>query len=358
VIWLLLACGGADPADTDGDTDAADTDAPVVACEEPPCELLSEYGFWEGDLADLEPRDGVLLFEPNAVLWSDNAQKQRLIVLPEGASVSFDPMEAWTWPEGAMLVKSFFFPADLREPDGPRRIVETRILLREGDGWTGHVYLWNAQQTDAERFVAGTITDVTYTDRDGVAREERYVVPNTNQCASCHTIDDVMRPLGPVTPQLNRDVQRDGQTVNQLEWLADNGIFAADLPDVSGLHAFEPPDGDGPLDLRARAWLHANCAHCHREGGGAGNSGLWLTEWTAVPSTYGVCKTPAAAGAGTGGFTYDIVPGVPEESILIYRLSSTEPDEKMPEIPNLLPDPDGVALVAAWIDAMTPEGCD
>ena len=64
-----------------------------------------------------------------------------------------------------------------------------------------------------------------------------------------------------------------------------------------------------------------------------------------------------AAGPGTGGHDYDIVPGHPEESILVFRISSTDPEIKMPELPNKIVDKRGVELVSEWITGMTPEGC-
>jgi hypothetical protein len=118
------------------------------------------------------------------------------------------------------------------------------------------------------------------------------------------------------------------------------------------------PHGDAPLDARARSYLHANCSHCHRPGGGGGVSGLVLLEWEHDPNKNGVCKGPVAAGPGTGGFGYDIVPGLPEESIMIFRMGSTDPEIKMPELPNRIPDAEGIALVGAWIAAMQPPGCN
>ena len=104
-------------------------------------------------------------------------------------------------------------------------------------------------------------------------------------------------------------------------------------------------------------WLHANCSHCHRSGGGGGDSGLVLLAWEDNPIDYGVCRSPVAAGAGAGGFEYDIDPGNPDESIMIYRVSSTDPDVKMPELPNLLPPTDGIALLTEWIAAMDHPPC-
>ena len=111
------------------------------------------------------------------------------------------------------------------------------------------------------------------------------------------------------------------------------------------------------MELRARSYLDANCGHCHNADiGFAVSSGLYLDVDTTDPSTYGVCRTPAAAGAGSGGFTYDIVPGLPQESVMVYRMGSTDPEVQMPEIASLT-NPGGISVISDWIAGMTPVGC-
>ncbi|MEZ4296279.1 MAG: hypothetical protein R3B70_15010, partial [Polyangiaceae bacterium] len=161
---------------------------------------------------------------------------------------------------------------------------------------------------------------------------------------------------GPFTQQLNRPMAGD-PTRNQLDDMAEKGMFDSELPPAASLPAFADPFGTAPLDDRARGYLHANCSHCHRPGGGGGPSGLVLLAWEPTPAKFGVCKESAAAGPGTGGHTHDIVPGHPEDSIIIFRMSSTDPELKMPELPNRIPDKHGVALISDWIASLTPEGC-
>jgi hypothetical protein len=38
-------------------------------------------------------------------------------------------------------------------------------------------------------------------------------------------------------------------------------------------------------------------------------------------------------------------------------MASTDPEIKMPELPNLRSDAAGVALIAEWIAGMSPAGC-
>ena len=63
------------------------------------------------------------------------------------------------------------------------------------------------------------------------------------------------------------------------------------------------------------------------------------------------------AGPGTGGHQYDIVPGDPDASIMIFRMESEEPGIKMPELPSQLSDAGGVGVIRAWIAAMPAMPC-
>ena len=111
-------------------------------------------------------------------------------------------------------------------------------------------------------------------------------------------------------------------------------------------------DENAPIDARARAWLDVNCAHCHRREGPASNSGLFLTWGEMDAVALGVGKRPVAAGRGSGGLEFDIHPGDPDGSILLYRAASTEPGIMMPELGRSLTDARAVDLLRRWIAAM------
>ncbi len=354
---LALAAGllGLSCADVDSsppvETGCVPKDGPL------PHESLSDYCIYQGQMKDLVPSAGAVEYQVAAALWSDHAAKQRIIILPKGQKIKFDPGEDWQFPKGTIIAKTFSFYDDFRDLTSPHHILETRLLILGDDGWTGHVYRWNDEQTEAKIMIAGERVDVGYIDEDGDSYQEQYIVPNTNQCKSCHERDDKNVFLGPFTHQMNRPVEVQGETVNQLEYMAGQGMFDAELPAAATLPAFPDPFGDAPIDERARSYLHANCSHCHRPGGGGGLSGLVLLDWERDLGKNGVCKEPAAAGPGTGGHDYDIVPGHPERSILIYRVSSTDPQIKMPELPNRIVDKHGVALLTEWIAGMDPAAC-
>ncbi|MEE2828906.1 MAG: SO2930 family diheme c-type cytochrome [Myxococcota bacterium] len=325
---------------------------------EPPAAFLSDYGFVEGELRDLQPVDGVLPYEPVAPLWSDGALKDRFMVVPPGEAVGFDPGEDWDFPLGSVIIKHFAFPRDLREPEGERLHVETRLMVLGEEGWVGEVYLWNEEQTDAEHFLPGTLVQLDLLDEEGEPFLQDYVVPSSNHCSNCHSRDDRMHLLGATTAQLNGEVERGEGPVNQLDWLAQSGLFGEEVPRAEELTALSAPFGAAPLEARARSYLHANCAHCHRPGGNAAPSGLFFPYWEEDPTAYGICKRPVAAGAGSGGRAFDVVPGDPDASILTFRVESTEPGIKMPELGNLLVHHEGVELLRDWIGAMEPQSCE
>lgn len=344
---------GSDATPDDGGAPAY----PDLSGVELPLETLSAYGFFVGELAAQEPAPGVFAYAPASPLWADHADKGRFVYVPEGERIRIDEGEDWEFPEGTIVIKTFYFDLDRSDTQsGEARVVETRLMVREGGVWVNHTYVWNDEQTDAERIIAGTRRYFTVTDADGSEVEQEYLVPSTNDCNSCHERDDEMRMLGLVTFQM--DYEREGQ--NQLDALAEAGLLElpADWDDRSYAPIPDPTDAEVPLDRRARAYLHANCAHCHRPGGGGGRSGLSLYYYEDNPADYGVCKSPVAAGSGAGGRFVDIYPGRPEASILPFRMETPDPEIRMPELPSRLIDDFGVSLVKEWIAAMDGPDCE
>jgi hypothetical protein len=106
------------------------------------------------------------------------------------------------------------------------------------------------------------------------------------------------------------------------------------------------------LSERARSYLHSNCGHCHSPTGAGDTSGLYLDIQTQSPVRLGECKLPIAAGQGTGGHRYAIVPGEPTHSILVYRMQTRDPGAMMPEVGRSLVHAEGVDLVSTWIGSL------
>jgi uncharacterized repeat protein (TIGR03806 family) len=348
---LLLAAGLCGPAcATDEDS------APNLDTSQYPLPSLSDYRFFT-DLPAQEPNEGVIPYTVAAPLWADAAGKGRFFVLPEGGKIDFADFDEWGFPTGTVFIKTFFFDQD-RGTAEDLRIIETRLLVLEETGeWGAHIYLWDDAQTDGAHLKQGADVTVDFIDEAGQPGSQVYLVPDQNACESCHQRDDEIVLLGPTTHQLNTKGTIDGESVDKIDWLRERELFAGTVAVAADLPAFPDPAGDAPLDDRARAYLHANCAHCHRPGGDGGASGLKFSAFEEDPAEYGVCKLPAAAGAGAGGRVFDIFPGQPEDSIVPFRMASEDPEIKMPELPSLLSDPFGVTLIEEWIRAMPPEDC-
>ncbi len=162
-----------------------------------------------------------------------------------------------------------------------------------------------------------------------------------------------MIPIGPKVRLLNHDFEYKDGKANQLKkWTSLNMI--KDLPDLTTLpHTPDYGDPiDGSIDERARAWIDINCAHCHRLGAPGETSGLFLNIEETDPTRLGVFKPPVAAGRGSGDRLHTIVPGEPKKSIMIYRMESTDPGIRMPELGRRLVHKEGVELVRNWIKGM------
>lgn len=301
---------------------------------------LSDYGFFEGALKDLDPAEAVIPYEVASPLFSDYAGKARFIYLPEGTAVEYRDDEVFEFPEGAALIKNFYYAAQLldREEDV---ILETRILLRESGSWKALPYLWNADQTEAYLDIAGGERHVTLAGGE----QFRYSIPNMKQCIACHDKGGAMTPIGPVARQLN--FGEDGES--QLEKWQKEGFLTGFADAAQPPTAVAYDDHSRPLDLRARAYLDANCAYCHRPDGSAKNSGLDLSVFAESDHALGIGKSPVAAGKGSGGLRHDIVPGHPDASIVVYRMESTEPAVMMPELGRSLVHVEGLELIRAWI---------
>ena len=118
---------------------------------------------------------------------------------------------------------------------------------------------------------------------------------------------------------------------NQSITAADKFSGVAWKNDNSGFYYNRYPE-TGTVEQRARAWLDVNCAHCHNPLGSARTSGLDLSIGQIDPVKFGIYKSPVAAGKGSGGRRYDIIPGKPDESIMMYRLESEDVGARMPNL--------------------------
>lgn len=319
--------------------------------------MLSELGIYAGELKGLDPAPGMVPYELNSPGYFDGAGVERLIRLPNGSAAQYRPDDTLDFPPGTLIAQTLYFPLDERDPQAGRRITETRLMVKETKGWVAAPYVWNPEQTDAKLTYIGKRIDLNWIDRDGAAQNYDLPVPDANGCKRCHKVTGRFAPIALSPRQLNR---ASPTTTNTAADRAPNQLVRwQELGLIKGLPAQPPRLADwrekssGSVEDRARAWLEVNCAHCHNPLGAARNSGLQLGAHVKHPPLYGVYKTPVAAGRGSGTFAFDIVPGQPDQSILTYRISSTQAGVVMPEFGRGRVDHDGVALVKEWIGGMS-----
>jgi uncharacterized repeat protein (TIGR03806 family) len=346
--------------------------APTFHAEQNP-ELLSDWGMIAAKDGALHLSDGVTPYDLATPLFSDYALKLRTVWTPDGAPAQYDATEAFDFPVGTVVTKTFYYPVpatdwtgdvsvgrDRSVNDGVMaldhlRLIETRVLVRREAGWDSLPYVWNDEQTDAVLKRTGAVIAMTLRREDGRMEPFSYLVPNANQCAGCHATNattKAIRPIGLKARHLNKPSSY-AAGFNQLDhWLAE-GLLAGDIASPAPRNAVWTDEAE-PLAARARAYLDVNCSHCHNPNGPADTSGLNLEPDASGPAL-GNCKTPVAAGRGTGGRPYDIVPGRPDLSITLFRMETTDPGAMMPELGRAVTHEEGVALVAEWIAEMEGE---
>lgn len=310
--------------------------------------LLSDFGFFSGAATGLSasqpigaadtgtgrPAPALIPYTLRTPLFSDYAEKRRFIFLPPGTHMVAHGPGLVEFPVGTAIIKSFGYSAG----DGHLRLIETRLLLHRASGWVALPYIWRADGSDADLRLAGGRQTISFSGPDGQARQISYAVPNRNQCKNCHESGGVMTPIGPRVVNMEL-APRQRNFVHGADWAA------------TQLPRWDDP-ASGSVNDRARAYLDANCAHCHTPRGSASNSGLFLEYWRPPSMETGLFKRPVAAGRGSGGLEFDIVPGAPDASILLHRMRSTDPGVAMPELGRSSVHDAGVDLIRAWIAAM------
>jgi len=357
---------------------------------------LSDSGLFEPGKGHMVAA-GVIPYTVNSPLWSDGTHKERFIAVPGDGKVNPAGRRSWEFPEGSVLIKSFALEAEAGNA-ASRRWIETRFLTKQQNEWIGYTYAWNDEQTDAELVEAPGL-DRTYVVRDAAVadgeRTQKWHYPSRAECMVCHS-RAANFVLGVSTAQLNCDLDYGGTTDNQLRTLSHSGLFAkpleADWRELTiralreaGMNTqvadgywkrvdvekrsrrklaprptaeadaamfewlVDPADESAPLELRARSYLHANCAHCHT-GAGGGNAQIQLAYWNSLFETKSYKSRPLHSSLGVRDARI-IAPGEPEKSMMLHRLATQERG-RMPPVAVSLPDPVGIDVVRRWIASL------
>ena len=323
---------------------------------------LSETGLF-ASTADHEVAAGVLPYSVNAQQWSDGAVAERYVALPGESSIKMH--NAPTQVPGSMFNRTLDFPTDavliktlgLKDGDRQRR-VETQMLHYDGHDWHAYTYAWNKEQTDADLMPAeGQEILISLGDAQRTWRYEA-----RSSCVRCHN-PWAEHAIGFCVPQLNRTHRYRELSDNQIRTLRHIGVLSPAADPLAKL-SFKPeselprlanPFGDESVEARARAYLHANCAHCHRNGGG-GSAYLHLAYDLSHKDLRAIGSRPTQ---GTFGIAQAevIAPGDPFRSTLYLRMAKLGPGH-MPHLGAREIDRQGLALIHDWIRQLPgkPEG--
>ena len=303
ILLTLSACGGSDSDSTDasdadaGNTDIGDTDTVDSDNEDTNqvtegdtaddttdstdtvndtaifADVLSTYGIYQGDPAELTPSADYHLYELSSVLFTDYAEKQRLIKMPTGSVMVKTDDGLPEMPDGTIIAKTFYYHNEVTASAETRDLIETRLLIKSNDSWMASSYVWNEDLTEAYLSENGETQSINFVDSDGVSQTVDYEVPSQEDCVVCHQNTDVSTPIGPSMANMNFTVTRNNVAVNQLDYLHTIGILD-DANASSGASVPNYYDETESLADRARAYLDINCAHCHRPEGFAGDEGI------------------------------------------------------------------------------------
>jgi glucose/arabinose dehydrogenase len=354
---------------------------------------LSESGLFRS-VKGHKMQPGLIPYSVNAPLWSDGAYKERWIALPGADSrIDFTTSRGWKFPDQTVLVKSFALEMEEGNPDS-RRWIETRFLTNQQGEWFGYSYRWNDEQSDGE-LVGAQGLDRDYTIRtESGTRKQRWRYPSRTECMVCHSraanfvlglselqmtkehdyggVRDnqlrVLEHLGvlrvnwieEVKTRLRQGAEAKGMTEKQINEYLDKQTATRGQrePVPSSLltaspekyrRLVDPYDGTQDLTLRARSYLHANCAQCHVEAGG-GNAQMELEFTTKLDKMRLIDTKPVHDTYGLADARL-IAPGHPERSVLLRRIGHRETGH-MPPLATTVVDREAVQMMREWVKKM------
>ncbi len=300
--------------------------------------LLSETRLFT-DLASLTPQPALLPYDVAWPFWSDGADKQRWLALPQGGAVEFRAEDPWSFPVGTVAVKHFELALDDQDPKSRRRL-ETRVMVHEARGWAGYTYRWNDAQSDAELVTTPT-HELLSVKRGGVTEQQRWEYPAGSDCMRCHNT-----ATGGVLGLSTRQLSGDGGAL--ARW-AEAGVFSKPLPDPGTLPTHPSPGApEASAEAQARAYLDVNCSICHRPGGPAPGS-MDLRAGTAL-ADMALLEQRTEESVGDGP-ALRLHAGEHTGSALWHRVRA-ESAQRMPPLSSTRVDEAGAELLATWIDAM------
>lgn len=283
------------------------------------------------------PAAAMIPYKVASPFWSDTADKERYLSLPNNTSIDLTTEGDFLFPVGSVLMKHF----KLNE-----RFIETRLFARGELGWQGFSYEWRDDQTDALLLTDG---------KEKLIEGVQWQYPSRGQCLTCHT-EVANFSLGLETVQLNNHMlyTTSGINAHQLDTLAHINLFSSTVTSTQKAQTlFSLDDTNATLAQRARSYLHSNCSNCHSPNGTTPVN-LDLRYRTALTATQTCNVQPTVGDLGISNARI-IAPGEPERSVLLARMKVRDVNQ-MPPLGSHLVDQDAVDVISAWIGGL--ESCN
>ena len=312
---------------------------------------LSGTGLFS-NLTSLTPAAGVVPYTINVEPWQDGARYSRVIAVPGDEVIDLHPNNdsrlgnfegSLRFPNKTVLAKTTtmdVFDSPESSQTQPRKL-ETQVLQLVDGFWQAYSFVWNKEGTNAELSDGkGSDIDLLIPDMlvPGGRRELSWHFASRAECQLCHG-----QRFGTVigfTPE-----QLGGENTVQLQKVG----IVANLPPPQRPVLTRVDDIDGSLTKRARSYLHANCAHCHHQGGG-GATVFDLSYHLPLKRTKLLGLPPAQ-----GDFDLEnarvVAPGDPYRSVLLYRMAK-QGNGRMPHLGSRRIDTAGLKLIRDWIADM------
>ena len=319
---------------------------------------LSETGTFT-DLGGLATSTGLIEYGVNAPFWSDGAIKRRWLGVPytggpvrPSQQINFTQEFTWQYPLGSVFVKHFDLQTNELDSQAIRRL-ETRVLVNFTNGIVyGATYRWRADHSDADLVSAAQTEDIVITTATG-SRTQTWYYPSSTDCVVCHNQNSGGILGASKTRQLNRDwtYQGNGVTDNQLRTLNYVGLFnpAVDESLLPSLNRFSDIGQTNiPVSELVRSFLDVNCSYCHQPGG---VRAYFDARITTSAANAGIRNGPLIAPGPIAGSKV-IVPGDEIRSMMLQRILSTEPLQKMPPLGRNVVDQAAANLLVQLIDQM------
>lgn len=314
-------------------------------------ELLSETGAFTS-LNPLTGSTSLIPYTVNTPLWSDRADKQRWIVLPNNGvfntskeQITFKSDAPWEFPAGTVFIKHFALALNEQNPDVLKPLETRFMIVGENGGTYGVTYKWLEDGSDALLTIEGAIEDFTIMGSNGANYTQTWEYPSSNECINCHNAN-AGQSLGINTQQLNGDYKYplSGITDNQLNTLNELNVFSADIGEASQyIHNVALDDPTASNELKVRSYLDANCAYCHMPGGVDAAFDARIT--TPLLNQGLINELVASAGSENDMV---IVPGDLATSELYLRDNSTGAIA-MPPLGRTMVDQDYIKVLEAWV---------